>query len=250
MNTTIDNFLSDKNLNKEIFKPLRYKISDYHLVECEGAKLYCSYFPVLNPVKTVVFFYGNGECADDYIEMKYHKIFNEMFCSLLIVEYRGYGMSTGTPTLPAIMKDVYHIIKSLSLKEKDIILYGRSLGIFPVIEGISRFPNLSGVILDSCFAEPTAFLNKRFGKPMDKELNNSIATFFDFDIKIKKFNGSALIFHTKNDNLVPFQNALILEKKFGQNSELITFENGSHNTILYYNQNEYLKKIKEFVFTV
>ena len=198
----------------------------------------------------MVFFYGNGECSEDYVKSNYQKIFNKMHCNLFIVEYRGYGMSTGTPTLISIMQDVNEIMKSLKINEKDIILYGRSLGIFPVIAGISLFPNISGVILDSCYAEPIDFLNKRFDSPMDKELSELITKYFDFENKIKNYNGASLIFHTKHDNLVHYQNALLLEKWFGGLCELITFEDGSHNTILFYNQNEYFNRIKKFVFTV
>ena len=210
----IEEFLSDEVLNREIFKPPTYKLNNSYIIEYNDATLHCSFFPIKDPLKTVIFFYGNGECANDYIEMGFPQIFNSIFCNLLIVEYRGYGMSTGIPTLPLIMKDVYKIISSLNIDISEIILYGRSLGLFPVIEGISLFPDISGIILSNCFSSPITFLEKRFENPMPKKLTERLIEYFDFDNKIKNYNGETIIFHALDDNLVPYNNAIDLKKKF------------------------------------
>jgi len=55
----------------------------------------------------VCFFHGNGEIVADYDEMA--PVYTRMGINFLPVDYRGYGRSTGTPTITAMMSDCRRI---------------------------------------------------------------------------------------------------------------------------------------------
>ena len=50
---------------------------------------------------TILFFPGNGEIAADYDDLA--PIYNSLGINFFIVDYRGYGRSTGVPTVSAMM---------------------------------------------------------------------------------------------------------------------------------------------------
>ncbi|MBW1813679.1 MAG: alpha/beta hydrolase, partial [Deltaproteobacteria bacterium] len=55
----------------------------------------------------VLFFHGNGEIVADYDDLG--PVYNKMRLNFLPVDYRGYGRSTGSPTVTAMMRDCHLI---------------------------------------------------------------------------------------------------------------------------------------------
>ncbi len=86
----------------------------------------------------ILFFHGNGELASDYDDLG--PLYNQIGINFLPVDYRGYGGSTGTPGVSAMMKDCHIIMVFVQnwLSERGftgpLILMGRSLGSASVLE--------------------------------------------------------------------------------------------------------------------
>ena len=57
---------------------------------------------------TIVLFHGNGEIAADYDDIG--SLYRGMGINFLPVDYRGYGLSSGKPTVTAMMRDSHTII--------------------------------------------------------------------------------------------------------------------------------------------
>ncbi len=55
----------------------------------------------------ILFFHGNGEIATDYQEIA--PFYTNRMINLTVVEYRGYGRSTGIPSVSSMMKDSHTI---------------------------------------------------------------------------------------------------------------------------------------------
>jgi alpha-beta hydrolase superfamily lysophospholipase len=53
----------------------------------------------------ILFFHGNGEIAGDYDELG--PVYNRMDMNFLVVDYRGYGRSSGRPTVTSMMRDCH-----------------------------------------------------------------------------------------------------------------------------------------------
>jgi uncharacterized protein len=64
---------------------------------------------------------------------------------VLLAEYRGYGMSTGHPSLVDMLDDVTAIIQHvgrLNIPAQKVILFGRSIGSPHALHGVSRIRSL------------------------------------------------------------------------------------------------------------
>ena len=91
---------------------------------------------------TILFFHGNAELSHEYddIASYYHK--HQM--NLIVADYRGYGLSSGSPTKDNLHSDsnkIFRYVKSFlndnGYKQKKIIM-GRSLGSASACEIISN----------------------------------------------------------------------------------------------------------------
>ena len=83
----------------------------------------------LNKFKTIVYFHGNAGNLENRIHKLNH--FKDMDVNFLIISWRGFSGNSGKPSEQGLYKDGRSAIdwlKKMGLDEKDIILYGESLG--------------------------------------------------------------------------------------------------------------------------
>jgi hypothetical protein len=105
----------------------------------------------------IVFFHGNGEIVSDYDETG--NLYRRRGINFLPVDYRGYGLSSGVPTLSAIMADALAAFDYLRrwLENQGwtgpFLVMGRSLGSAPALEvAYHRQDSIAGLIIESGFA--------------------------------------------------------------------------------------------------
>jgi pimeloyl-ACP methyl ester carboxylesterase len=55
----------------------------------------------------ILFFHGNGEIVSDYDDLG--PLYSRIGSNFLPVDYRGYGRSTGTPTVTGMMRDCHAV---------------------------------------------------------------------------------------------------------------------------------------------
>ena len=109
------------------------------------------YYKKNNNSKTLLFFHGNAGKLDNRI----YKLneFADLDLNYLIFAYRGFSGNKGKPTEIGLYKDAIKAKEWLNqnnIEDKDIVLYGESLGTAVAIETASN--NLfAGIILESPF---------------------------------------------------------------------------------------------------
>ena len=154
-----------------------------------------------NDYKTIIFFHGNAGS----LENRVHKInhFKEMNINFLLVSWRGFNGNQGKPSENGLYNDARSAIKwleSKGVKEKNIIIYGESLGTAVAVE-IAQFKNFAGIILESPFTSMIdAGKNKYPFLPVKFLLKDK----YESNKKIKNIKSPILIMHGKKDNIVPF----------------------------------------------
>ena len=97
------------------------------------------FFKASESSPTILFFHGNGEIVDDYNDLA--PIFTKIGVNFLPVDYRGYGNSTGSPSVSSMMGDSHKILKYIKnwLKEKNFIRMDRDLEWVPFRHTFSHF---------------------------------------------------------------------------------------------------------------
>jgi len=161
------------------------------------------HFKVPNSKGVVYYFKGNsrsikgwGKFARDFVSKGY---------DFFMVDYRGFGKSTGKRTESILYNDGQHVYKWLQTQyeEDRILIYGRSLG-SGIATRIASWNHPKMLILDSPYV---SFLKQiqRYGflLPIKWILKYHIRT----DHFIKKVSCPTFIIHGKKDRLIPFHHS-------------------------------------------
>ena len=151
--------------------------------------------------KTILFFHGNAGSLENRTYKLNH--FKNLNLNFLIIAWRGFNGNSGKPNELGLYEDAKSAIgwlKEKGIKEKNIILYGESLGTGVAIE-VAQNKNYAGVILESPFTSMVNMGKKYYPFfPVSLLLKDK----FESYKKINKVFVPILIMHGKVDNIVPF----------------------------------------------
>lgn len=96
----------------------------------DGETLHAWWVPADGARGTVLFFHGNAGNISHRLD--YLLMFNHMRFTTLIVDYRGYGESTGAPSEEGTYRDAdaawEYLRDARSLRSQDVVIAGESLG--------------------------------------------------------------------------------------------------------------------------
>ena len=196
---------------------------------------------------TILFFHGNGEIVADYHDLGL--VYLESGVNFIPVDYRGYGRSSGEPTITAMIRDAHVIFDFIRtwINQRGftgpLIVMGRSLGSASALELASRYGDqIKALIIESGFAH-TQPLFELLGikiKGTKRGLENLA--------KIEKFRKPTLIIHAEYDHIIPFSdgqdlfNACPAEEK-----RLLMIPGANHNDIFARGLPEYMAAIDSLV---
>jgi pimeloyl-ACP methyl ester carboxylesterase len=200
---------------------------------------------------TLLFFHGNGEIVADYDELA--PFYLRLGVNFIPVDYRGYGRSTGSPTVSAMMEDCHKIFAFVGewLMEQDytgpLIVMGRSLGSASALELAASYPDqVAGLIVESGFAFAGPLL-QLLGVNLGAIGFQEKAGFRNVD-KIKSYPGPTLIIHAEHDHIIPLSDGQALfNASRAQDKTLLKIPNANHNDILLQGFSEYMAAVKDLV---
>ncbi len=199
----------------------------------------------------ILFFHGNGEIASDYAAIG--SIFNQVGLNLFVADYRGYGSSSGTPTLSNMIKDAHLIFEGFkqALKEKEFsgstFLMGRSLGSASAIELAYHYQTqLKGLIIESGFANIFNLFDY-LGFPLES-LGIEVPDTPSSLRLIRNIAVPTLVIHGEYDQIVPLAEGKFLYSNIAaRDKRLLIIPGVDHNTIFLGGMEQYLKALRDFV---
>ncbi len=175
-----------------------------------------------NGAATVVF-HGNAELAPDVLGALAG--LGDLGVAALYVEYPGYGGSDGSPTEESILEAAAAgydwLVEKPGVAPERVFAIGRSLG-SAVAAGLSRRRPLAGMVLWSPFVSVGYMALRSFGLPPFLALDR-----YDSRGAVAVFAGPVLIFHGRQDQVIPVRHASVLAQA-GANTELVLWDCG-HN---------------------
>jgi fermentation-respiration switch protein FrsA (DUF1100 family) len=155
----------------------------------------------LKKLKTIVYFHGNAGNLENRIYKLNH--FKDMDVNFLIIAWRGFSGNLGKPTEKGLYNDAKSAIiwlKELGLTEKDIVIYGESLGTGVATE-IAQNSNFAGLVLETPFTSMIDAAKNFYPYiPVSLLLKDK----YDNQNKIKNINIPVLVMHGEVDQIVPF----------------------------------------------
>jgi dipeptidyl aminopeptidase/acylaminoacyl peptidase len=155
---TLPSCISYRIAEKEIFYPRKTtKLNDgvgleeVSIMTSDSIKLSAWFIKQPHPRGTILYFGGNGFLLFSNYALNVINTLSQFDMNLLLIDYRGYGGSEGTPTLNGMYEDGRSAYKYLcsrpDVDTSRIIIYGHSIGTLVAAKtGCSQSP--AGVILE------------------------------------------------------------------------------------------------------
>lgn len=200
---------------------------------------------------TILFFHGNGEIVADYDDMG--PLFGSVGVNFCAVDYRGYGLSSGRPTVAAMMSDCHAVLdyvtewlRGQGYRER-LVVMGRSLGSAPAIELAStRTGELDGLIVESGFAYTMPLLRLIGADPDGLGLSEGEGC-GNLD-KIRSVDLPTLIIHAQHDFIIPYSDGEALLKASGaRDKRLVMIPGADHNSVFMVGYTLYMSAVRTFM---
>lgn len=216
-------------------------VEEYNLETRDGGVINGLHFKVDKPKGIVLYLKGNSKSLKGW--GKFAVDFTRSNYDVIMVDYRGFGKSTGKRSQETIKRDlqfVYDKIKD-NVSEKYIILYGRSLG-SGFATKLASMNNPKMLILDA----PYYSLKNVTGRympfmPLSIILKYPMPTYK----WLKYVNCPVRIIHGTNDKLIPFKSSVKLSQIKPKQTRLYPVIGGGHKNLNTFE--EYHKILSEII---
>ena len=213
----------------------------------DNIKLDAWYIPSAQNAGEILFFHGNtGNISHRFetIEMLHLMGYN-----VLIIDYRGYGLSEGKPSEQGTFLDakaaLRYLVEERGIAEENVIVFGRSLG-GAVATWLASQTRPKALVVESSFSSIPDLGSQQY--PL---LPINLLSKYQYDSKthIQKVQAPVLIIHSPSDEVIPFNHGQLLYDNALSPKELLKIR-GRHNDGFIYSGKVYLEGIKTFLSNV
>ena len=198
----------------------------------EGVRINGLHFTVKNPLGLILYFHGNSRSIKGWA--RYAKDFFRYNYDVVLVDYRGFGKSTGKRSEKDMLSDMQYVYVTLAEQytQQHIIVYGRSLGSgFAAKIASDNKPRY--LILDAPYYSFTKVIERFLPiLPIRFLLRYQLRT----DKWIRQVNCHTYILHGTKDWLIPISNSEKLQALNPKKITLVRIIGGGHNNLPSFNE--------------
>ena len=217
---------------------------DAAIPSADGETLHGWFVPHPQAAGSVLFLHGNaGNISDRPLTLK---LLHAMNLNVLLLDYRGYGRSSGQPSALGTFADARaawdYLIREQNQNDRDIIIYGRSLGGAVAIE-LASHTTPRAVIVESTFtsladmaADVYPYLPTRL---LLRHRYPTIKTITQLKVPL-------LIAHSDDDELIPPQHGQRLFEAATSPKQFYRLS-GSHNQAFIETGQTYYEAMQRFI---
>ena len=210
----------------------------------DGETLHAWWVPAAAARGTVLHFHGNAGNISHRID--YARMFRGLGYNTLLVDYRGYGKSTGSPSEAGTYKDAAASRRWLTEKrgvgDRDIVVFGESLG-GAVACWLAERHAPRALVLASTFtsvpdlgAEVYGFLPVRLLSRIHYNTRECVG----------KIDAPVLVVHSPRDDIIPYAHGERIYAAAREPKAFLKIE-GGHNTGFVFMRAEWVKAVGEFL---
>jgi fermentation-respiration switch protein FrsA (DUF1100 family) len=192
----------------------------------------------------VIFFHGNAGNMGH--RMDYLRMFHNLGLATLIIDYRGYGRSSGTPSEDGTYLDAAtawrHATEVLGFAANRIVLYGESLG-GGVAAQLAVANRPGALILASTFTSVPDMGADLYPLLPIRLLANIR---YDTLTRLPQIACPVLVIHSRNDDIIPFAHGRRLFEAARQPKRFLEIE-GGHNEGFVFGKEHWIKQLEGFL---
>ncbi len=192
---------------------------DVQFTAADGVRLHGWWLPAeKTALGSVVFFHGNAENISTHIASVYW--LPAAGFNVFLMDYRGYGLSEGEPSLPGLHADAMAALQTVmertDIDTSRVVVLGQSLGAAVAINALAQSPyrtRFKALIVDSGFAGHRQIAREKLAAfwltwPLQWPLSLTVSDAFD---PVRVIAGIApvplLIMHGTGDTVIPIEHA-------------------------------------------
>ncbi|XZE52104.1 alpha/beta hydrolase [Planctomycetaceae bacterium SH139] len=223
-------------LNSFLFFPTKYPDGDWdppgltyvdtYFKSEDETVLHGWYCPSETPIAYVLILHGNAGNISTRSGLL--RLLQQANITAFIVDYRGYGRSSGSPSIDGVLQDVKAARMKFSevanVPQAEMFLLGESLGgAFASKLAVDVEPR--ALILQSTFSSLRELADLHYpalSSLVSAELLNSQETLSDYDCPL-------LLAHGKNDLIVPHSHAVAIFSAARGPKQLVSLNQAGHN---------------------
>ena len=217
---------------------------DVHLNTTDGVGLHGWYIPASQPHGTVLFMHGNaGNISHrlDSIEM-----FHRLGYSTLIFDYRGYGISNGSPSEKGTYRDAEAAWSYLTVQRQipscRIVLFGESMG-GAVAAWMAARQKSAALVISSGFTS-VPDLGQQLYPYLPVRLLARIR--YDTRESLRSVTAPVLIAHSPADDIIPFEHGRALYAAANPPKQFLELA-GGHNDGFIFMREAWIKVLGSFL---
>ncbi len=194
--------------------------------------------------RALLFFHGNAGNAADRLERA--RLLNTRFgLDVFLVDYRGYGRSTGSPSEDGLYRDaraIYRAAGERGFSPDRVVLFGESLGSAVAAELASEVP-VGAVVLETPFLSVREMAREHY--PWVPAL--LIRSRFDSAARVPSISAPKLFLVAGEDEIVPPEQGLRLHALAREPKSLYVIPGAHHNDTYVAGGEAYWKALGRFL---
>ena len=210
----------------------------------DGVRLHAFFLPAPGASRALLFLHGNAGNAS-------HRLPNaaalaRLGTHVLLLDYRGYGLSEGTPSEAGVYADaragLAYLLSERGFAENRTVVFGRSLGGAVAVD-VARDRDLAGVILESTFTSAADVVRTTIARPIAPLIGHILAS----DAKISRVRAPLLFFHGDRDEIVDYRLGRSLFDAAPEPKAFETIRGAGHNDTVEVGGRAYFERIRRFL---
>jgi fermentation-respiration switch protein FrsA (DUF1100 family) len=249
----------DSLIESQIFYPDREMVAgpgdysldyeDIRITTPDGVRIHGWFVPALEPVGMILFAHGNAGNISHRLDNVARLVRSGL--SVLIFDYRGYGLSDGRLSEQGMYMDAGAAFELALERAREaglkVVIFGRSLGGVAAVQLAAEHPRAGGakgVILESTFTNLSDMARLHFPLPL---AGKAVRGRMDSLSRIGRVSSPLLFFHGDRDDLVPRELGRSLFRAAPEPKEFVTIQGAGHNDTYPLAGEWYFEKIRSFV---
>lgn len=218
---------------------------DVTLRAADGVRLHGWFVPGSQPV-AVLWLHGNAGNIGTRVPW-IRDLHRATGFAILIVDYRGYGRSEGTPSEAGLYRDAEAALAYLRAEPRvdpdRIVYFGRSLGSAVAVELAAREPPMA-LVIESPFPSLRWLADAVYPwLPLTRWLHDRYET----ERRARAVTAPALVIHGERDEIVPLEGAQRVADALASDVQLFVVPGAGHNDIPAVGGDAYYARLADFI---
>lgn len=213
----------------------------------DGERLQAWLLPHAQARAFVLYFHGNGGNLSVWLPVLAG--LHRQGYAVAAADYRGYGLSTGTPSERGLYRDVDAVVEWAAPHRPPgvpVLFWGRSLGTTMAAYAATR-TRPAGLILESGFPDARSVLRE---SPLLFALSVFATYRFPTASHAQRAGCPILVMHGDADRVIPFGNGRALYEALPEPKRLETIRGADHNDLVPPDEPRYWTAVRDFVSTL